>query len=148
MRLRVRPCLMVVAALAALVGCAETDSGPTVAEASQTLKSQIDHVMRQSAALANIRVVEPGQNNVACGGEKVKRMYAATADFHPDDQGLVDELTGALLRQGYKVSEVDAPNSPRTVLRLAAARTMVTIDIPAPGMVKVVGETDCISVQE
>lgn len=145
MGLRVWPYAVAVAVVTVLAGCAEDDPGPTAAQASETLKSQIDSVMRESAALANIRIIDPGQKDIPCGDEKVKRRYAATAEFHPEDQGLVDQLAGALLGQGYKVSEVDAPNSQRTVLRLPTARTVVTLDVPTPGTVTVVGETDCVA---
>ena len=107
-------------ALLTISGCAET--GPTAAEAGETLKLHITELMKESHAL-DVKVTDPGGRDISCGEDKAKRTFAATgrhAAPNIDGDGLNTLLVGALSSVArYRIVE-DPGNAP---IRLANADT-------------------------
>jgi hypothetical protein len=140
----VRLSVLAMATLAFLTSCSKPDTGPTAAQAGETLKSHITQLMRQTG-LRDVEVTDPGGKDVSCGAGGTKRTYGARSTFEGDGEVLVNQLTGTLTGTwGYKVDRVFVPSSARTILKLARSRTTVTLDLPTGHEVTVVGETDCV----
>ncbi|GAA3712622.1 hypothetical protein GCM10022224_092730 [Nonomuraea antimicrobica] len=130
--------------LALVAGCGGGDPGPTAAQAGETLKTHITELIGETG-LKDVQVTDPGGKDVSCGEEGAKRTYAVKSTFRGEDTGLIGEMAGALtLNWGYKVDKVFTPESYKTILKLASARTTVTLDMPVMGDVVVSGETSCI----
>ncbi|MER7134267.1 hypothetical protein, partial [Streptosporangium saharense] len=60
--------------LLTVTGCGE--SGPTAAEAGETLKTHITELMKQRHAL-DVQITDSGGRDVPCGEGKAKRTFAA-----------------------------------------------------------------------
>jgi hypothetical protein len=139
-----RRCAAAMMAFAVVTGCAESDPGPTAAQAGETLKTHIDELMAE-AGLRDFQVTDPGGKDVPCGAEGKKRTYGVKSSFQSDAESLIGQLTGTLTSMwGYTVEEVFVPDTGKTVLKLTRSRTTVTLDLPAEQVVTVTGETDCV----
>jgi hypothetical protein len=144
-RLPVRGCLVALGLIAVSVGCAQSDPGPTAAQAGETLKSHITWLVKHSGPFPKSEVTDPGDKEISCAEDKVKRTYGVTVTLQGKDSGLIDQMTGALgMNLGYKVDKVFAPDSYRTILKLEEASTVITLDMPEARLVTVVGETGCL----
>ncbi|MEU8204060.1 hypothetical protein [Streptosporangium sp. NPDC049046] len=127
----------------AVSGCG--DSGPTAAEAGETLKSHITELMRESHVL-DVRITDSGGRDIPCGEGKAKRTFAAAArdsasTSNPD--GLNTFMVGALSSVApYRIIE-DRGNAP---IRLAndEYKTVIILESPANGQYAVRGETECL----
>ncbi|MFG6201698.1 hypothetical protein [Nonomuraea sp. JJY05] len=140
----VRLGVLAMATLAFLTSCSKPDTGPTAAQAGETLKSHITQVMRQTG-LRDVEVTDPGGKDVSCGEGGTKRTYGARSTFEGDGDGFVLEMTERLRATwGYKVDMASATASHKTVFKLASSRTSVTVDMPTEHEITVVGETDCV----
>lgn len=124
-------------------GCG--DSGPTAAEAGETLKSHITELMEESHVL-DVRITDPGGRDLPCGEGRAKRTFAATArDSAPQSEpdGLNTFMVGALSSVApYRIVE-DPGNAP---IRLAndEYKTVIILESPANGQYAVRGETECL----
>ncbi|MEU4537023.1 hypothetical protein AB0G15_19355 [Streptosporangium sp. NPDC023825] len=124
-------------------GCGE--SGPTAAEAGETLKSHITELMKERHAL-DVRITDSGGRDISCGEGKAKRTFAAIGtDPAPRTSGdmLNDLLLGALSRVApYRIAE-DRGNAP---IRLAndEYKTVIVLESPGNGQYGVRGETECL----
>ncbi|MFI7642792.1 hypothetical protein [Nonomuraea sp. NPDC049400] len=140
----VRLGVLAMAALALATSCSTPDTGPTAAQAGETLKAHITQLMRETG-LRNVEVTDPGGKDVSCGEGRTKRTYGAKSTFDGNGEVLINQLTGTLTGTwGYKVDRVFIPDSAKTILKLAPSRTVVTLDLPTEHEVAVVGETDCV----
>lgn len=132
-------------ALLAVSGCG--DSGPTVAQAGETLKAHITELMKKSHVL-DVRIIDPGGRDVPCGEGRAKRTFAATARDAAPQRGpdtLNDFLLGALSRVAdYRIVE----DHGRGPIRLANDnyKTVLILESPANGQYGVRGETECLPV--
>lgn len=139
----VRCGVLVCVVLLAVSGCG--DSGPTAAEAGETLKAHIIELMKQSHAL-NVRITDPGGRDMPCGEGKAKRTFAAVGKDPAEERGpdsLNNLLLGALSGvASYRISE-DRGNAP---IRLAndEYKTMIILESPGNGNYEVRGETECL----
>ncbi|GAA4188123.1 hypothetical protein GCM10022252_22860 [Streptosporangium oxazolinicum] len=126
-------------------GCG--DSGPTAAEAGETLKSHITELMKESHVL-DVRITDSGGRDISCGEGKAKRTFAATArdaasQREPD--GLNTYMLGELSSVApYRIVE-DPGNAP---IRLAndTYKTVIILESPANGQYGVRGETECLPI--
>lgn len=131
--------------LVAVSGCGE--SGPTAAEAGETLKNHITELMKQRHAL-DIRITDSGGRDIACGEGKAKRTFAATGRDPAERTGsdmLNDLLLGALSRVApYRIVE-DRGDAP---IRLAndKYKTVIVLESPGGGKYGVRGETECLPI--
>ncbi|MEV4176791.1 hypothetical protein [Nonomuraea sp. NPDC049709] len=132
------------ALLAVLAACSTPDPGPTVEQAGQTLERHITEMMEQTGP-EEIVVIDPGGKDVPCGSDGVKRTYAVRTTYNRFDDHLIAEMAGRLSTTwGYKVHEPYSAGSLRTTLKLAPARTSITVETPSDHEAKAAGETDCI----
>ncbi|WP_344980564.1 hypothetical protein [Streptosporangium fragile] len=132
-------------ALLAVSGCA--DSGPTAAEAGETLKSHITELMKERHAL-DVRITDSGGRDIPCGEGRAKRTFAAVGRDPAESRGgdnLNDLLLGALSRVAfYRIAE-DRGNAP---IRLASDdyKTVIILESPGNGRYAVRGETECLPI--
>ncbi|WP_440065513.1 hypothetical protein [Streptosporangium sp. OZ121] len=126
-------------------GCG--DSGPTAAEAGETLKSHITELMKERHA-SDVRITDSGGRDIPCGEDKAKRTFAAIGK-DPGTQragdSLNDLLLGALSRVAfYRIAE-DRGNAP---IRLAndEYKTVIILESPGNGQYGVRGETECLPI--
>ncbi|MET8337630.1 hypothetical protein ABZV14_32200 [Streptosporangium canum] len=132
-------------ALLVVSGCG--DSGPTAAEAGETLKSHITELMEERHAL-DVRITDSGGRDIPCGEGKAKRTFAATAREAASQRGpdmLNDLLLGTLSRvAAYRIAE-DPGRGP---IRLAndKYKTVIILESPANGQYGVRGETECLPI--
>ncbi|MFI7046906.1 hypothetical protein ACWDTT_13235 [Streptosporangium sandarakinum] len=132
-------------AVLAVSGCGA--SGPTAAEAGETLKHHITEVMKRRRAL-DVQITDPGGRDIPCGEGKAKRTFAAVGrDRAPGTEpGLLNDLLmGALFRVArYRIVE-DEENAP---IRLAGDeyRTVIILDSRRHGQYGMRGETNCLPV--
>ncbi|MEV8631949.1 hypothetical protein AB0395_09850 [Streptosporangium sp. NPDC051023] len=131
-------------ALLAVSGCA--DSGPTAAEAGETLKSHITELMKQRHAL-DVQITDPGGRDIPCGEGKAKRTFAAVGRDAATDRE-ADSLNTLLLGTlsgvaTYRIVE-DRGNAP---IKLASNdyKTKIVLESPGNGHYAVKGETECLS---
>ncbi|MFD0883092.1 hypothetical protein ACFQ08_00730 [Streptosporangium algeriense] len=131
------------AGLLTMTGCGE--SGPTTAQAGETLKTHITELMRQRHAL-DVQVTDPGERDIPCGEGKAKRTFAATAKDGDTKRG-ADSLNTLLLGTlsavaDYRIVE-DRGDAP---LKLASEKykTRMTLESPGNGQYAVTGETECL----
>lgn len=141
-----RLCLAAMTAFTLVAGCGGGgDPGPSAAQAGETLKTHITQLMTK-ADLRDFDVTDPGGKDVPCGDEGTKRTYGVKSTFRMDTEVLIAELVGTLKDVwGYKVDHVVVPYQGKTVLKLASARTTVTLDLPETDVLTVTGETDCVA---
>ncbi|WP_329428909.1 hypothetical protein OG339_06780 [Streptosporangium sp. NBC_01495] len=138
-----RGILVGVAVMLTVSGCG--DSGPTAAEAGETLKSHITELMKESHVL-DVRITDSGGRDIPCGEGRAKRTFAAAArDSAPNSNpdGLNTFMVGALsLVAPYQIVE-DRGNAP---IRLAndEYKTVIILESPANGQYAVRGETECL----
>ncbi|MFD0883025.1 hypothetical protein ACFQ08_00375 [Streptosporangium algeriense] len=131
--------------LLTVAGCG--DSGPTAAEAGETLKAHITELMKESHVL-DVKITDPGGRDIPCAEGKAKRTFAATArDSAPqsDPDGLNTFMVGALSSVApYRIVE-DPGNAP---IRLANEeyKTVIIFESPANGQYAVRGETECLPI--
>ncbi|MET9064031.1 hypothetical protein [Streptosporangium sandarakinum] len=129
--------------LVAVSGCGE--SGPTAAEAGETLKNHITELMEERHAL-DVRITDSGGRDISCGEGKAKRTFAATGrDPASQRKGdsLNDLLLGALSRVApYRIVE-DHGDAP---IKLAndKYKTILILESPGSGQYAVRGETECL----
>lgn len=132
-------------ALLAVSGCG--GSGPTVAQAGETLKAHITELMKKSHVL-DVKITDVGGRDVPCGDGKAKRTFAATGrDSAPEREpnSLNIFMLGALDSVApYRIVE-DRGNAP---IRLASEKykTVVILESPANGQYAVSGETECLPI--
>ncbi|MFJ2033301.1 hypothetical protein [Streptosporangium sp. NPDC087985] len=132
-------------ALLAVSGCG--GSGPTAAEAGETLKSHITDLMKESHVL-DVRITDSGGRDIPCGEGKAKRTFAATArDAAPqrEPDGLNTYMLGVLSAVApYRIVE-DRGNAP---IRLAndMYKTVIILESPGNGQYGVRGETECLPI--
>ncbi|WP_143653620.1 hypothetical protein [Streptosporangium subroseum] len=131
------------AALLAVSGCA--DSGPTAAEAGETLKSHITELMKKRHAL-DVRITDFGGRDTPCGEGKAKRTFAATGMDGAAQRG-ADSLNTLLLGSlsgvaSYRIVE-DRGDAP---IKLAndEYKTKMILESPGKGKYAVRGETECL----
>jgi hypothetical protein len=137
-------CATAVALLAVMAGCSRPDPGPTVEQAGQTLEQHITELMEAVDSEETV-VTDPGGKDVPCGTDGVKRTYGVRATFSRLSDLLLPEMAGTLSTTwGYKVHESYKFGSPRTTLKLASARTSITVETPSDHEAVATGETDCI----
>jgi hypothetical protein len=75
----------------------------------------------------------------------VKRTYGVRSTFGRFDEHLIAEMAGMLsMTWGYKVHVPYKYDSLKTTLKLASARTSITVETPSDHEAVAVGETDCI----
>lgn len=129
--------------LLTVTGCGE--SGPTAAQAGETLKTHITELMKKGHVL-DIQITDPGGRDVPCGNGKAKRTFAAAGrDSAPEREpkslnifmlGTIDSVAP------YRIVE-DRGNGP---VRLAnkETRTVIVLESPANGRYAVRGETECL----
>ncbi|WP_157594395.1 hypothetical protein [Streptosporangium amethystogenes] len=135
--------LMCAVGLLTVSGCG--DSGPTAAEAGETLKSHITGLMKESHVL-DVRITDSGGRDIPCGEGKAKRTFAATARdaaSQRDPGGLNTYMLGVLSSVApYRIAE-DQGNAP---IRLAndTYKTMIILESPGNGQYGVRGETECL----
>ncbi|MBB2911272.1 hypothetical protein FHS43_002537 [Streptosporangium becharense] len=133
------------AVLLAVSGCA--DSGPTAAEAGETLKTHITELMKEGHVL-DVRITDSGGRDIPCGEGKAKRTFAAAgrdSAERSDPDGLNTYLIGVLSSVApYRIVE-DRGNAP---IRLANGeyKTVIILESPAEGQYAVRGETECLPV--
>lgn len=141
-----RLCLAAMTAFTLVAGCGGGgDPGPSAAQAGETLKTHITQLMTK-ADLRDFDVTDPGGKDVPCGDEGTKRTYGVKSTFRMDPEVLIARLVGALTSTwGYEIEQVFVPDRGKTVLKLASARTTVTVDLPETDVLTVTGETDCVS---
>ncbi|GAB2445460.1 hypothetical protein GCM10027187_08410 [Streptosporangium sandarakinum] len=133
----------VVMVLVAVSGCGE--SGPTAAEAGETLKKHITELMRKGQVL-DVRITDSGGRDIPCGEGKAKRTFAAAGrdpatERKPDSLNTL--LVGALSGVApYRIVE-DRGNAP---IRLAndEYKTVIILESPSNGQYAVRGETECL----
>ncbi|MFF0577571.1 hypothetical protein [Streptosporangium saharense] len=131
--------------LLTVTGCGE--SGPTAAQAGETLKAHITELMRQRHAL-DIQITDPGGRDIACGEGRAKRTFAAVGRdpvTETDGDMLNDLLFGALSRVApYRIVE-DHGKGP---IRIAndEYKTTLILESPGNGQYRVRGETACLSI--
>ncbi|GLW08434.1 hypothetical protein Misp01_35640 [Microtetraspora sp. NBRC 13810] len=143
MRLPVWRCLMASAVLTLSTACTQSTSGPTATQAGETLKTHITQLMAETD-LRDVKVVDAGGKDVACGEGGTKRTYAVQVQMPYERPSLIGQMAGALSRiWGYEVTEVFG-GSEKTILRLESARTNLTLDMPDVRLATVAGETDCV----
>ncbi|MFF0308161.1 hypothetical protein ACFYSC_12070 [Streptosporangium sp. NPDC004379] len=129
--------------LVTVSGCGE--SGPTAAEAGETLKNHITELMKERHAL-DVKITDSGGRDIPCGEEKAKRTFAAIGRDPVERTGsdmLNDLLLGALSRvASYRIVE-DHGDAP---IRLAndKYKTMIILESPGSGQYGVRGETECL----
>ncbi|MFF4987703.1 hypothetical protein ACFY19_10970 [Streptosporangium saharense] len=129
--------------LLTVTGCGE--SGPTAAQAGETLKTHITKLMEKSHVL-DVRITDPGGRDVSCGDGRAKRTFAATARDAAPQRGpdtLNDFLLGALSRVAdYRIVE----DHGRGPIRLAndEYKTVIILESPTNGQYGVRGETECL----
>lgn len=140
-----RGALVCAAALLAVSGCG--NSGPTAAEAGETLKTHITELVEKGGVL-EVKVTDPGGRDIPCGEGKAKRTFAVTGkDVAPqrEPNGLNIYLLGALSSVApYRIVE-DPVNAP---IRLAndEYKTVIILGAPANGQYGVRGETECLRI--
>ncbi|MGV9326743.1 hypothetical protein [Streptosporangium sandarakinum] len=129
--------------LVAVSGCGE--SGPTAAEAGETLKNHITELMKQRYAL-DVRITDSGGRDIPCGEGKAKRTFAATGR-DPDSGRKADSLNTLLVGTlsavaSYRIVE-DHGDAP---IRLANEKykTVLVLESPGKGQYAVRGETQCL----
>ncbi|MFG1751523.1 hypothetical protein [Streptosporangium sandarakinum] len=133
----------VVMVLVAVSGCGE--SGPTAAEAGETLKKHITELMRKGQVL-DVRITDSGGRDIPCGEGKAKRTFAAAGRDPASERGgdnLNDLLLGALSRVApYRIVE-DRGDAP---IKLAndEYKTILILESPGGGQYAVRGETKCL----
>ncbi|MEV4530834.1 hypothetical protein [Streptosporangium sp. NPDC049304] len=126
-------------------GCG--DSGPTAAEAGETLKSHITELMKERHAL-DVRITDSGGRDIPCGEGKAKRTFAATGTYGTGKlraDSLNTLLLGSLSGVApYRIVE-DRGNAP---LKLAndEYKTRLTLESPGDGQYAVRGETECLPI--
>ncbi|MFF5114707.1 hypothetical protein [Streptosporangium sp. NPDC000509] len=129
----------------AVSGCG--DSGPTAAEAGETLKSHITELMKERHAL-DVRITDSGGRDIPCGEGKAKRTFAATGTYGTGKlraDSLNTLLLGSLSGVApYRIVE-DRGNAP---LKLAndEYKTRLTLESPGDGQYAVRGETECLPI--
>ncbi|MEV4093051.1 hypothetical protein [Streptosporangium saharense] len=129
--------------LLTVTGCGE--SGPTAAQAGETLKTHITELMRQRHAL-DVQVTDPGGRDIACGEGRAKRTFAAVgrdADTKREANSLNTLLLGTLSGVAdYHIVE-DRGDAP---LKLAndEYKTRMTLESSGNGQYAVTGETECL----
>ncbi|MBB4918255.1 hypothetical protein [Streptosporangium saharense] len=131
--------------LLTVTGCGE--SGPTAAQAGETLKAHITELMRQRHAL-DVQITDPGGRDIRCGEGRAKRTFAAVGrDPAPETGGdsLNDLLLGALSRVApYRITE-DRGDAP-IWLANDEYKTTIILESPGNGRYRVRGETACLSI--
>ncbi|WP_326829474.1 hypothetical protein OIE13_02575 [Streptosporangium sp. NBC_01810] len=138
-----RGVLVCTVVLLGVAGCG--DSGPTAAEAGETLKTHITELMKESHVL-DVRITDSGGRDIPCGKGKAKRTFAATArDAAPqrDPGGLNTYMLGVLSSVApYRIAG-DQGNAP---IRLAndTYKTVIILESPGNGQYGVWGETECL----
>lgn len=129
--------------LLTVTGCGE--SGPTAAQAGETLKTHITELMKQRHAL-DVQITDSGGRDVPCGEGKAKRTFAAIgrdSDPRTEADSLNSLLLGALSGVAdYRIVE-DRGDAP---LKLAndEYKTKMTLESPGNGKYSVSGETECL----
>ncbi|MER7207484.1 hypothetical protein [Streptosporangium sp. NPDC000239] len=129
--------------LLTVAGCG--DSGPTAAEAGETLKAHITELMKERHAL-DVQITDPGGRDIPCGEGKAKRTFAAIGKDSAEQRepdSLNDLLLGALSRvANYRIAE-DPGRGP---IRLASDKykTVIILESPRNGQYGVRGETECL----
>lgn len=132
-------------ALLTVAGCG--DSGPTAAEAGETLKVHITELMKESYVL-DVRITDPGGRDVPCGEGKAKRTFAAVAkDAVPEREpnGRNIYMVGVLSSVApYRAVDYRA-NAP---IRLVndEYKTVIILEASANGQYAVRGETECLPI--
>ncbi|MFF4414898.1 hypothetical protein ACFYY8_20420 [Streptosporangium sp. NPDC001559] len=131
--------------LLTVAGCG--DSGPTAAEAGETLKAHITELMKESHVL-DVKVTDPGGRDIPCAEGRAKRTFAATArDSAPqsDPDGLNTFMVGALSSVApYRI--VDDPGNAPIRLANEEYKTVIIFESPANGQYAVRGETECLPI--
>lgn len=130
--------------LLTVAGCGE--SGPTAAEAGETLKSHITRLMKQRYAL-DVQITDPGGRDIPCGEGKAKRTFAAVGRdpvTERDGDGLNTLLLGTLSGVApYRIAE-DRGNAPIKLVN-DEYKTKIVLESPGNGHYAVKGETECLS---
>ena len=136
---------LAVMTLISLSACS-SDSSPTAPEAGQTLKAHVLALLKTRGA-TDMKVIDPGGQNIACGDGKVKQTFGATGKDSAgstDAEALNTMLVGALDRVAhYTVISADSPGRPiRAVNEIT--KTALIFESPGNGVYEVRGETDCL----
>jgi hypothetical protein len=130
-------------AMTMLAGCGG-DKGPTAAEASQKLKTDITGLLRNISA-HNTKVIQDGSQNMPCGKHKAKRTYTVTASQHTSGgtpRGLLGLMIGSMVGN-YKLTRVESTGT-TALMRNNTAHTNVTLQSLSRGILTVTGVTDCL----
>ncbi|WP_329084852.1 hypothetical protein [Streptosporangium sp. NBC_01469] len=140
-----RGILVGVAVVLTVSGCG--DSGPTAAEAGETLKIHITDLMKGRHAL-DVQITDSGGRDIPCGEGKAKRTFAATGKDGAETRR-ADSLNTLLLGSlsgvaDYRIVE-DRGDAP---LKLAndKYKTRMTLESPGNGQYAVSGETECLPI--
>ncbi|WP_326643530.1 hypothetical protein OG884_07575 [Streptosporangium sp. NBC_01755] len=138
-----RGVLVCTVVLLGVAGCG--DSGPTAAEAGETLKTHITELMKERHAL-DVRITDSGGRDISCGEGKEKRTFAAVGRDPATERG-ADSLNTLLLGSlsgvaPYRIVE-DRGDAP---IKLAndEYKTKMTLESPGNGQYAVRGETECL----
>jgi hypothetical protein len=129
-------------AMTMLAGCG--DKGPTAAEASQKLRTDITGLLRNISA-HNAKVIDDGSKNIPCGKHKAKRTYAVTASQSTPGgtpRGLLGLMIGSMAGN-YKLTRVE-PAGTTALMRNKTAHINVTLRSLSRNTLTVSGVTDCL----
>ncbi|GIH93862.1 hypothetical protein ACFFMN_16075 [Planobispora siamensis] len=126
----------------AMAGC--SDDEPTAAEAGATLKTHILKLLDEVSA-QDVQVTDPGDKDIPCGDDKVKRTFAATApDASPQSEPYT--LNSIMVSVLKDIADYGITESSGKVIRMAhePSRTVILLE-STKGRYSVRGETQCLN---
>ncbi|WP_182878117.1 hypothetical protein [Microbispora sp. H10670] len=127
-----------------LSACSEPE--PTAAEAGRILKRHIDQTVKHVFG-TDIKITDPGGQDIPCGNDKYKRSYAVEARAKVgsgDSEGITLALVGTLdAIADYRLVKVGmTPTYQEAVSN--QYHTRIKLSSPSIGRIKVRGETECL----
>jgi hypothetical protein len=134
--------------LPALAGCSGGESAePTVAQAEDTLKTHITQMLETLHA-SDIKITDPGGEDVACGEGRVKRTYRATA-VEELGSGEPDIILLAMIGALDRIAEYDAvgntTDKSKREMKNDDHHTRITLESPGERQIVIAGETYCLT---
>jgi hypothetical protein len=144
---------LVLTATLTVTACGDKEpQGPTVTEAEQVLRSQVNAAL-DGAAPRNPKATDPGGRDLPCREGKAKRTYAVVADNRSSSAltpvEIKNGMVGALPHlDDFTITEDNHATyrgEPSKIkIHNQRTRTWLSLSVPSKKKIEVHGSTDCL----